>query len=143
MPPPNEGLDSDRATVGEREDRLVMDREITLLDRTLQLTLEVESLERVGVHRLLEHDDAVLPLVLGHVLRGIGVAEQGLGTRRGDALDGDPDAGPEPYASLVDRERLREEGHDALSRRECVRGRRHLLDEDCKLIPAEAGHRIA
>ncbi len=64
------------------DDRLVVQDELAVLQRALQVGLQLQALQGRVVHRGLEDLVATLALLLGHVHRDVGVAQQLLGVAR-------------------------------------------------------------
>ena len=92
MVPAHEGLDGDGLAGGEIDDRLVLDDELALLDRALELGLEAVAADDRVAHRGREDREAALAALLGVVHGDVGVAQQLLGVRVRVAARGDADA---------------------------------------------------
>ena len=67
--------------VDEVDDRLVLDDELALLDRALELGLEAVAADDRVAHRGREDREAALAALLGLVHGHVGVAQQLLGVR--------------------------------------------------------------
>ena len=75
MAPAYEGLEAVEAVVGERDDGLVLKEELGTAQCPSEPVGQVEAFEHPGSHRLLEHLDPVLALLLGFVHGGVGFTE--------------------------------------------------------------------
>ena len=96
MLPAHERLHAGHVAPREVHDRLVAQRELARVERPLQVGLQLQAGQRAGVHLGLEDLVVALAVLLGHVHRRVGVAQQFLGVRGRDHVlvaEGDPDAG--------------------------------------------------
>ena len=90
VPPTDERLDVQDGAAWKAEDRLVEQKELLLLDRRVEPTLELEPIFELGVHARLEQRITVLASRLGGIEREVGVAQQIFRARV--LADRDPDA---------------------------------------------------
>ena len=91
--PAHERLEGHDAVLGERDDRLVLHHELVFLQRAAQIGLELEPGHRRRVHLGFVDAVAAFALALGAVHRGVGVAQELVGSvavrpRVGDARTG-------------------------------------------------------
>ncbi len=70
-------------TVGELDDRLEVQLELTSIDGGVQRLLEGELLDGMVIDQLLEHHMLIAALRLRSVHRHVGVADESLGQGRG------------------------------------------------------------
>src|ERR671935_96674 len=73
---PDQGLQAHDLLAGEVDDRLVVEQQVAVLDRALQLGLELEALGGLRSHTGLEHLVAPLALPLGPVHGLVGLAQE-------------------------------------------------------------------
>ena len=123
----------------EVEDRLVVELELGGLDRPLEIDLELDPLDDVGVHVRGVGAVAALALGLGPVHREVGVAKERLGVL---GAGGDPDARAHVDLAPLDRDRIGERLEDAARGRRRVGRVVDLLDQDGELVAAEARDRV-
>src|SRR5205807_10557199 len=85
MPPAHERLDTEKAPRAEVDDRLILEKEFLMSERTTDLRLEAQSLLQHVLHLRLKGDVQVLARRLGMIHGNVGVAQQRLrtGTGRG------------------------------------------------------------
>src|SRR4051794_36439231 len=55
MLPPEKRFESGHTPRAKRDERLIVQPEFSLLNRPAQIGLELESYQRIGVHRAIEH----------------------------------------------------------------------------------------
>ena len=128
----------------EAHDRLVVQLELTGIDRVLQLRAQLEPLDHAFVHRRFENPVAPLAVTLGHVHRDVGVPEE-LGCIRNRDLavdEADSDARAREDLLVLD---LGWNLQGLENPRRCIGGLRrirHALDEDGELVATEAGDRV-
>ena len=105
MPPAHERLEGVDRAVRERDDRLILDDELTVFDRALQLEREASLTAHSRVELWLVDDPAAALITLGRVHGDIGVSNQLLGRLGVGAGHGDPDARMELRLAAVEAER--------------------------------------
>jgi hypothetical protein len=138
--PPHQRLDAGDPPAGQLDDRLVAHLQLTVVDRVAQLIGQSQPAHRARVHGRLEELHAAAATALGHVHRGVRVAQQGV---RGQLRLGqsDPDAGADPA--------LLRPGLDRALQGRLDPGRdvddpidRGVADHDRELVAAEPGHGV-
>ena len=92
MGPTDERLEAGRGIGRAVDDRLEVDRDLFVVDRGAQLTLERLPLDRHVVRALTEDLDAVAAALLGPIHRGVGVTQQLVGGHLAGLTHGDADA---------------------------------------------------
>ena len=142
--PAQQRLEPADHTVLEAHHRLVVQLELVVGDRALEVGLQLEAGEHDLVHRGLEHPVAALAVALGDVHGSVGVADQVVGVG-GAAVPGHRDAEARAHDQLllVQPQRLGEGLDDAFGGVRGLLEALHVLQEDRELIPAEAGRRVA
>ena len=89
--------------VAHVDDRLIEDLELAALESDSEVALEVEQLELLLVHLVVEDLEATLALALGPVHRHIGRLQQGLRTiDHGSWFDDEADAGGDEHLTTAD-----------------------------------------
>ena len=132
--PADERLDPDQPLAAELEDRLVVQDQLVVSQRSRQRLLELHPLDHRRVHLRLV--DLLLALALGlrSVEREVGVAQQVVGLA---VADRDPDAGADEHLASLDPERLVHDLEDAVADRADV-VLVDVLEQDDELVAAEA-----
>ena len=139
MVPAGEGLEPDDVAVGERDDRLVMDRQLAAIDRPAQLVLEGELRHRARVHAALEDRLPPHPLGLGAARGDVRLPEEILGARAALAAERDPDGGGDVQLPVGELERLGERALDPFRGPQGRAGIVDALEEDAELVAGEPG----
>ena len=117
-----------------------MKLELLALERPLQIGAERETGHHPVVHRGLEQAVAALPLGLGDVHRGIGVADQLVGIGGVARLDDrDAEAGADDQVVVVELERTAERVEDPLGGLHRRLRVVDVLEQDRELVAAEPG----
>ena len=139
--PPDQGFDPGDLAALELDHRLVVEAELLVLERALQVGLEFQALQRGVVHRGLEHLIAALALLLRHVHRDVGVAQQLLGVGHLGALGGDRDAdrGPDEDLLAFQAEGRFERLHHAVGDVDGLDAVAPVLEQDRELVPTQPG----
>ena len=114
MVPAHERLDGDGLPGDEIDDRLVLDDELALLDRSLELGLEAVAADDRVAHRGREQRVAMLAGVLRVVHGHVGVPQQSLGVVVRVAARGDADAEADVEQLVAGGDRQGERLHRAL-----------------------------
>jgi hypothetical protein len=140
--PADERLGRDDAAVGDRDDRLVIEPQLALIDGTSQLVLALQAVDDARPHRLVERLIASPTALLRSVHGGGGVAQ--LRFRRALArAQGDADAGTRKTPLLADRERCTQRVGQALGDPDRVAFAAQALAEDHELVASEVGHAVS
>ena len=143
MDPPDQRLDAGDASAVELDHRLVVQDELAVLDRPLEVGLQLESLQRRLVHGRLEDLVPALAALLGHVHRDVGVAEQLFGIPGLSLLDhGDPEARPDEDLLPLQQERVLEHLHDPIGDVGRLDALAAVLQQDRELVAAQAGRGV-
>ena len=90
--PAHQGLEPRNPAVVEGDDRLIGDPELVAFNRAPEVCLQLQAVDDGRVHRLIEDDVMGLPLGLGAVHRGVGVAKKFDRPIVPGIAGGDPDA---------------------------------------------------
>ena len=137
MVPAREGLDGHGRAGGEIDDRLVLDDDLALLDRALELGPEAVAPDDRVAHRRREDREAALAALLRVVHGDVGVAQEVVGARLRLAR-GDPDAEADVDELLAGDDRQGEGPQRALGELDrAPLGRRRAADEDGELVAAD------
>ncbi len=142
--PSDEGLDAFDGSVGNADDGLVDEMELTQLDGSPQVVLELDTLGDLRPHRLVEHRHRVPAGVLGLVHGGVGVPDEDLGVGIGVVTrrEGQADAGRDVELHLVDDERRPEAEAQPVGEVERLGHAHDLAEDDHEFVPADPGHEI-
>ena len=123
----------------EVEERLVVHDELVALDRSAEVRLQGDALERLLAQALVEHRAAAGAALLRRVHRGVGVAHQAVGVRR-MVVGGDADGDGEEELAAVEDERRGDRGVETVGDRVDPIGV-GVGHEDRELVAAEARDR--
>ena len=129
-------------SVGQRDDRLVVQPQLVAVDRTAQVVLDPQPGDRPVAHRLVEQLVAGPPALLGPVHRGVGVADQLLGALAA-AGERDADAGGDEVLVAGEHERAGEHRRDPLGHLDRVVLAADVLEQHPELVAAEPGDGVA
>src|SRR4029450_3673241 len=119
--------------------RLVVQLELTALQRLAQVALELEALHRRGVHEWLVGADVVPPRVLRVIHRDVGVLEQRVRVVPIARIHADADARAHEHLVTVDAEGLGEDVEDAARDDRAVLRAHEVGEHDDELVATEAG----
>ncbi len=143
MLPAHERLGADERVALQREQRLVEQPQLALVERAAQVRLRLQPLHERRAHLRVEHLEAALAAALRAVHRGVGVAQH-LGRARLSAFhEDDADADAEVVRAPVELERLRERLADPLGDADRLRLGVEVLAQDHELVAAEARDGVA
>ena len=123
---------------GEVDQRLVVQRELAVLERAPQVGLGRQAAAHALGHLRAEELVVGAPRLLGVIHRGVGVAHQRLGGVAVARIERDADAAVGVQLVLGDRERLRELGQDAARHAGGLAGVGDVGEADDELVAAEA-----
>ena len=141
--PSDQGLHAGDPSRLELDHRLVMEDELLVLERALEVGLQFKAAQRGVVHRGLEDLVATLALLLRHVHRDVGVAHERLrdlfAAVTGFLRDGDPDARADENLLALQRERLLEHLHDPVGDVRSLDALPAVLQQDRELVPTQPG----
>ena len=140
--PAHQRLEAAQATVGEPDQRLVVESELASLEPLAQVGLQVELVQRPGVHQVVEDLVPRLPVGLGLVHGQVGVAEQGAGVVGAAVTQGDADADRGEHLLASQPEGAHQLRLDPVREAGGAAHARHLLQQDRELVAAQSGHGV-
>ena len=144
MLPADERLQPGQPAGGQLDDRLVMDSQLSVVDRPPQGTLRLQPNQCPRPHVIVEQLGAVPTSLLGPVHGRVGVSEQGvggvMGRRRGQ---GDADTGGDADLPALEGKGWGERLAQALGDHQGLALVVQILAEHHELVAPEAGHRVA
>ena len=141
--PAQERLDAADAAVVERDQRLVDEVQLAVVERVAQAALELETLHRTLAHRVVEDLAARLAHLLGAVHRRVGVAQQRVRIMLAGSAEADANTGGHVAALAVEHERLVQGLGQAARHPERVGLAGDAGQQDGELVAAEAGDDVA
>ena len=142
--PAHERLDPGDRAVVEPHDRLVVQLELVVDERALQVGAQLEAGEHALVHPRLEQAVAALAVALGVVHRRVGVADELLGLDDGPRLgERDAHAGAQDELLVPDAQRHGHRLEHAVGGLDGLVGVADALEQHRELVAAEAGGGVA
>ena len=135
MGPARQRLEAGERLAVQRDDRLVVDLDLVALDRGQQLALELEPLDDLGLHAVLEDAVAALAVALGAVHRDVGLAQQLRGLV---AADGDAERHLDVDLAAGDDDRRAQRGGDPLGHEHRLVDLTQVLQQHRELVAAQA-----
>ena len=143
MVPPDERLERRRAAVGQRDDRLVDDRQLLVGHRALELVGERAALAQRVPHRRVEDPVLVLAAALGLVQRDVGLAEHLVGAVLAGRADRHADAHVHPHALTANLDPGLEVRQEPARNGDRVHLAARAVEEQGELVAAQAGRGVA
>jgi hypothetical protein len=139
---PDQRLEAGDSAIGERDNRLVMKLERLSLDGPSEVGLQPEALQRVRVHRRVEHRKTRPSTRLGAPHGEVGAAQHKLGPRIAIVAERDAEAGRGEDLVPADINRRCQRLERAFGDSGRVSRRIDSLQEKRELVAAESSHRI-
>ncbi len=145
VPPAQQRFGPADPPVGQGDDRLVVQEELTGLHRPLKVGAAGEPVEHPGVQVVVVAHHLALAAFLGGIERQVRAAQQlGQGEGGGVSTGQDqPGAGVHPYRLAVQQERAVERAQDPARERLGLGRVGDFFDEQRELVAAEPGGRVA
>ena len=142
VPPADEGLDADDRSVPQPVDGLVVQDELAARKGPPEARLEGGALLRLFLHFPREELEAVAPRLLRAVHRGVDVRDERLGVGAVARVHPDADGRFDEEFALLHEERLGQDPEDLARHGGGVGLSRDPVEEEQKLVAADAGHGV-
>ena len=139
MIPANQRLEAADAEIGQRDNRLVINHQLVLVDGFAQAGFGLEAGDGLLAQSVVEEFKARLAVGLGVIHGGVGVAQQVFGSGAGGA-EGDSDAGGDKHTAALEMKRLAEPLEDSRGDVDGVALVLDMAEQDGELIAADARH---
>ncbi len=143
MAPSEQGFGPDELAVGEPDRRLVEEPELVAVERVAQCPLGLEANDHMGAQGRVEDLGACPAALLRSVHRGIGVAQERLGSVVGSTRQRDPDArGRDHDAPVRQRDGLGQRAREPFRHDPRVVFPAQALADDHELVATEPRDRV-
>ena len=137
MVPAHECLGADDATGVELHLRLPVQHELTLVERTVEITFELQPPGRPLGMVVVEHLDACSATRLGLIHRGVGVAQQDIGAVVATDRQRDAHAHREEHRLIADAQRVLKILEESFGHEHGIVGTGDVLEQHDELVAAE------
>ena len=142
MLPPDERLGAGQDSVVDLSLRLVVQYQLSKLERAIQFTFEFEPRRRGDVHRSRVVLKAVLAFLLRVIHRGVGVLEQRLRLIAVERIDSDTDRRGRIHAMVADSNGIAHRVEDAVGHHAGFFGGADARKDDREFVAAQATDRV-